>query len=148
MRQIFLISCIETVPVVPVERRLIEDVFRSYIDMVEHHSPLLFLIVGHLSSNGYRARAAAVQIDFVYPAAAQQIEIFHLLVPTEASRPRNTDSRFCIPGSQIRLPDIVSPVKLYQIIEFIAIFRENGIAQTSEVYGEPGRLIPPPAPVA
>src|SRR5690625_5995250 len=108
--------------------------------MVEHHSPLLFLIVGHLSSNGYRARAAAVQIDFVYPAAAQQIEIFHLLVPTEASRPRNTDSRFCIPGSQIRLPDIVSPVKLYQIIEFIAIFRENGIAQTSGVDGKPCSL--------
>src|SRR5690625_3491268 len=105
MRQIFLIGCIETVPVVPVERRLIEDVFRSYIDMVEHHSPLLCLIVDHLSSNGYRARAAAVQIDFVYLAAAQQIEIFHFLIPAEASPPRNTARRYCIAGSQIRLPD-------------------------------------------
>src|SRR5690625_924013 len=112
MRQIFLTGCIATVPVVPVERGLMHDASRSYIDMVEHHSPLLCLIVDHLSSNGYRARAAAVQIDFVYLAAAQQIEIFHFLIPAEASRPRNTDSRFCIPGSQIRLPAIVSPLKL------------------------------------
>src|SRR5690625_5999266 len=112
MRQIFLIGCIETVPVVALERRLIEDVFRSYIDMVEHHSPLLCLIVDHLSSNGYRARAAAVQIDFVYLAAAQQTEMFHFLIPAETSRPRNTHSRFCIPGSLLRLPAIVSPLKL------------------------------------
>src|SRR5690625_1512702 len=103
MRQIFLIGCIETVPVVPVERRLIEDVFRSYIDMVEHHSPLLCLIVDHLSSNGYRARAAAVQIDFVYLAAAQQIEIFHFLIPAEAYWPRYTDSRLSIPMYQLLL---------------------------------------------
>src|SRR5690625_3734449 len=112
MRQIFLISCIETVPVVPVGRRLIEDVFRSYIDMVEHHSPPLFLIVGHLSSNGYRARAAAVQVVSVAPIAARQIHTFNLIVAAEGSGLRITESRFCISGCQICLPVIVSPLKL------------------------------------